>query len=165
MLNHTLRTAAVVAALALIPAASASAAGKTETLRFFSKTDQLTLTHADGTVATDLSGPPVAGDRLDIYASDFAGNHKQHAKKATGSEHVVCLFNAASPEPDCTSHVALGGSLLIFHGDPAVVIGGAGKYLGATGRVVSNKTVGDSNDSDVVAKITLRDARASKSVR
>jgi hypothetical protein len=162
MLNHPLRTVAAATALALIPAASASAAGKTETLRFFSKTDQITLTHADGTVATDLSGPAVAGDRLDIYASDFAGDHKRHARKASGSEHVVCLFTAASPEPDCTSHVALGGSLLVFHGDPAVVIGGAGKYLGASGRVISNKTVGDSNDSDVVAKITLR---ASKSVR
>jgi hypothetical protein len=162
MHNHTLRIVAAAAALALIPAASASAAGKTETLRFFSKTDQITLTHADGTVATHLSGPPAAGDRLDIYASDFAGDHKRHAKKATASEHVVCLFTAASPEPDCTSHVALGGSLLVFGGDPAVVIGGAGKYLGATGRVISNKTVGDSNDSDVVAKITLR---ASKSVR
>ena len=43
-----------------------------------------------------------------------------------------------------------------------MVVGGAGKYLGATGRVISNKTVGDSNDSDVVAKITLR---TSKSVR
>jgi hypothetical protein len=156
MLNHPLRTAALVAAVALVPAASASAAGKTETLRFFSKVEQITLTHADGTVVTDPSVQAVPGDRLDIYASDFAGNHKRHAKQATGSEHVACLFTAASPEPDCTSHVALGGSLLVFHGDPAIVVGGAGKYLGATGRVISSKTVGDSNDSDVVARITLR---------
>jgi hypothetical protein len=156
MLNHPFRTAAVAAALVLVPAASAQAAGKTETLRFFSKVDQVTLTHADGTVVTDPSVQPVAGDRLDVYASDFAGNHKQHAKKATGSEHVLCQFTAASPEPDCTSHVALGGSLLVFHGNPATVIGGAGRYLGATGRVISNKTIGDSNDSDVVVRITLR---------
>ena len=80
----------------------------------------------------------------------------KHAKQATGSEHVQCLFTAASPEPDCVSHVALGGSLLVFQGSPAKVVGGAGRYLGATGRVLSNKTVGDSNDSDVVAKITRR---------
>jgi len=155
MLNHTLRVVTVTAALALVPAASAPAAGKTETLRFFSKVDQLTLTHADGTVVDKPTAEPVPGDRLDIYASDFAGNHKRHAKQATGSEHVVCTFGT-SPEPDCVAHVALGGSLLIFHGFPGTLIGGAGKYLGATGKVISNKSIPGSDDSDVVAKVTLR---------
>jgi hypothetical protein len=150
MLNHPIRTILITAALTLVPAASASA--KTETLRFFSKVDKVTLTHADGTVS---QGPPVAGDRLDVFASDFAGNHKRHAKKATGSEHVVCMFSSA-PEPDCISHVAIGGSMLIFQGNPGTVIGGAGEYLNATGKVISNKTVGDSNDSDIVAKINVR---------
>ena len=153
MLNHPFRTAIVAAVLTLVPAASASA--KTETLRFFSKVDKVTLTHADGTVVTDPSAQPVAGDRLDVFASDFAGDHKRHAKKSTASEHVVCMFGPA-PEPDCTSHVAIGGSMLIFQGFPGTVIGGAGKYLNATGKVISNKTVGDSNDSDIVAKITVR---------
>jgi hypothetical protein len=151
MLNHPFRTAAVAAVLTLVPAASASA--KTETLRFFSKVDKVKLTHADGTVVDTPTGPPVAGDRIDVFSSDFAGNHARHAKKSTASEHVVCTFTAA-PEPDCIAHVALGGSMLIFDGD--TLIGGAGKYLNATGKVVSNKTVGDSNDSDIVAKITVR---------
>jgi hypothetical protein len=155
MLNHTLRTAAVVAAVALVPTASASAAGKTETLRFFSQTEKLVLTHADGTVVDKAPLPEaVAGDTLDIYAVDYEGNHARHAKRATGSEHVVCTFTSASPEPDCISHVALGGSLLIFRGFPGTLIGGAGRYLGATGRVISNKEV--DGGSDVVAKITLR---------
>jgi hypothetical protein len=151
MLNHPFRTAAVTAALVLVPAASASA--KTETLRFFSKVDKLTLTHADGTVVDNPTGPPAAGDRLDIYSSDFAGDHKRHAKKATASEHVACVFGD-SPEPDCVAHVAIGGSMLIFDGN--TLMGGSGKYLDATGRVISNNTVGDSNDSDVVAKIKVR---------
>ena len=151
MLNHPFRTIALTAALALVPAASASA--KTETLRFFSKVDKLTLTHADGTVVDNPTGPPVAGDRLDVYSSDFAGDHKNHAKKATASEHAVCVFGD-SPEPDCVSHVAIGGSLLIF--DENTLIGGSGKYLNATGKVISNETVGDSNDSDIVAKIKVR---------
>ena len=156
MLKNTLRTSAVIATLALVPAtATASAAGKTETLRFFSKVDKVTLTHADGTVVTDPSAQAIAGDRLDVFASDFAGNHKRHAKKATGSEHVVCTFGD-TPEPDCVSHVAIGGSMLIFQGSPGTVVGGAGRYLRATGKVISNKTVGNSNDSDVVAKVTLR---------
>jgi|SRR3954470_6135081 hypothetical protein len=157
MLNHTFRTVvAMTAALSLTGAVSAQAAGKTETLRFFSKVDQVTLTHADGTVETAPSTEPVAGDRLDVYASDFAGNHTRHARRSTASEHTQCLFTAASPEPDCVTHVALGGSLLIFRGNPATLIGGAGKYLGAKGRVISSETLPDSNDSDIVARITLR---------
>ena len=151
MLNQPFRAIALTAVLALVPAASASA--KTETLRFFSKVDKVTLTHADGTVEDTPTGPPVAGDRIDVYSSDFAGDHKRHAKKATASEHVVCIFTTA-PEPDCIAHVAIGGSLLIFDGD--TLIGGSGKYLNATGKVISNETVGDSNDSDIVAKINVR---------
>jgi hypothetical protein len=153
MTNRTLRAALVAAALILVPAASASA--KTETLRFFSKTEKVTLIKADGTEVQPGPGVvPAAGDRLEIFASDFVGNHRKHAKKATGSEHVVCTFSTA-PEPDCISHVAIGGSLLIFRGAPGTLIGGAGKYLGATGRVISSKEVPGSNDSDVVAKIKL----------
>ena len=151
MTNRTLRTALVAAALILVPAASASA--KTETLRFFSKTEKVTLIKADGTEVQPGPGvEPAPGDRLEIFASDFVGDHRKHAKKATGSEHVVCTFSA-SPEPDCVSHVAIGGSLLIFRGFPGTLLGGAGKYLGATGRVISNKEV--PGGSDVVAKIKL----------
>jgi hypothetical protein len=154
MLKLTLRTAAFLTALALFPV-TASAAGKTETLRFYSKTEALVLTRADGTVIDHGPYPEAAaGDTLDIYASDFAGNHKRHAKRATASEHVRCTFTSASPEPSCESHVAIGGSLLIFHGYPGTVVAGSGRYLGATGRVVSNKEVGEG--SDIVAKIRLK---------
>jgi hypothetical protein len=151
MLNHPFRTSALTAVLALIPAASASA--KTETIRVFSKVDKVMLTHADGTVAGAPAGPPAAGDRLDVFATDFLGNHKKHSKTPVGAEHVVCTFTSA-PEPDCVAHVAFGNAMLIFAGD--TLIGGAGKYLDATGKVVSNKTIGDSNDSDIVAKINVR---------
>jgi hypothetical protein len=153
MLNLTLRTAALLAALALFPV-TASAAGKTETLRFYSKTQALVLTHADGTVIDKAPVPePAAGDTLDIYAVDYVGNHKRHAKRPTASEHVRCSFTSASPEPSCESHVAIGGSLLIFHGFPGTLVAGSGRYLGATGRVISNQEVSGGND--VVARIHL----------
>jgi len=37
----------------------------------------------------------VAGDTLDIYAVDYAGNHSKHAKRPTASEHVACRFTGA----------------------------------------------------------------------
>ena len=66
MLKHTLS----IAALALLAPAPALAADKTETLRFFTQTAALTLTHADGTVVDKPPFPePVAGDVLDAFSA------------------------------------------------------------------------------------------------
>ena len=146
--------AAVLCAFALWPGAG-QAAGKTQTLRIFDKPVSMTLTSADGTVVRHAPFPePKAGDVLDVYALDFVGNHRRHEAHASMSEHLRCTFGASGP-PTCESHVAIGGSLLIFKGDKLVA--GTGRYQGATGRVVSNKVVDErSNTSDVVARIQLR---------
>ena len=157
--STTIRTllgagAAGLCALALWPGAG-QAAGKSQTLRIFDKPVSMTLTSADGTVARHAPFPePKAGDVLDVYALDFVGNHRHHEAHASMSEHLRCTFGASGP-PTCESHVAVGGSLLIFKGDKLVA--GTGRYQGATGRVVSNKVVDErSNTSDVVARIQLR---------
>jgi hypothetical protein len=153
MINHRTRLTALavaVTAAAALPA-SAQAARKTHTLRFYDRMDKLVLTHADGTVVDHAPYPQVqSGDTLEIYSREFAGNHAHHAKRASGSNHLVCKFSDA-PEPDCVSHVAFGGSMLIFSGDPGTLIGGTGRYLHATGRVLSNQEVKGGND--IVAKI------------
>jgi hypothetical protein len=145
--------AAGLCALVLWPGAG-QAAGKTETLRFFDKPVSMTLTSADGTVVRHAPFPePKAGDVLDVYALDYAGNHPKHEARASASEHLRCTFGDAGP-PDCESHVAIGGSLLIFRGDKLVA--GTGRYQHATGRVLSNKTVDEkSNSSDIVVRINL----------
>jgi hypothetical protein len=152
MINHRTRLAslavAVTAAVAL--PASAQAAQKTHTLRFYDRMDRVTMTHADGTVDQHPTAEPVPGDVLDVYSSEFAGTQKHHAKKRSGTNHLVCTFGD-SPEPNCISNVAFGGSILVFRGDPGVVIGGTGRYLHASGRVISNKSV--PNGNDIVAKI------------
>jgi hypothetical protein len=145
--------AAALCALLLWPGAG-QAAGKTQTLRIFDKPVSMTLTHADGTVVRQAPFPEAkAGDVLDVYALDFVGDHRRHEKRASMSEHLRCTFASAGP-PDCESHVAVGGSLLIFRGDKLVA--GTGRYAHATGRVLSNKTVDEqSNTSDIVARIHL----------
>jgi len=145
--------AAGLCALALWPAAG-QAAGKAETLRIFDKPVSMTLTHADGTVVRQGPLPEAkAGDVLDVYALDFVGDHRRHEKHASMSEHLRCTFASAGP-PSCESHVAVGGSLLIFRGDKLVA--GTGRYAHATGRVISNKVVDEkANTSDIVAVIHL----------
>jgi hypothetical protein len=152
MINHRTRLAALAIAVTAAVAlpVSAQAAQKTHTLRFFDRTDKLTLRHADGSVVTHPTAEPVAGDTLDVYSTEFAGNHSHHAKQASGSSHLVCTFTDA-PEPDCVSHVAFGGSILIFRGNPGTVVGGTGRFLHASGRVLTGKEV--PGGSDVVAKL------------
>jgi hypothetical protein len=143
--------AALLCAAALWPAAG-QAAGRTKTIKVFSKTTLITVTHPDGTVVDHPPYPEIApGDVLDVYSLDFRGNHKKHSKRWIGSDHLQCVFGTG--EPDCVSHVALGGSLLIFGGNPGTLIGGTGRFQGATGRVLSNNEVVGGND--VVAKIKL----------
>jgi hypothetical protein len=152
-----LPVAGTVAALALaLSPGSGEASGRTQTLRFFDKPVSMKLTHADGTVVTDAPFPePKAGDTLDVNSLDYRGTHVHHDRRFTGSAHLRCVFAADGP-PSCESHVAIGGSLLVFTGNPGTVTNGTGIYQGATGRVVSSKEVAGQNDaSDVVARITL----------
>jgi hypothetical protein len=153
MINLRTRLTALAVAVTAAVALPASAQAKTQTLRVFDRPDMLVLTHADGTVVAHPPFPAAQpGDRLDVYSSVFAGNHAHHSKKAIGSTHVVCTFSTGPEPDDCVSHVALGGSMLIFDGDPGTVIAGTGRYLHASGRVISSKEVAN-DGSDVVAKI------------
>jgi hypothetical protein len=145
-ISLTLAAAAVAAAL-MLPGAG-NAASRTQTLRFFDKPVSITLTHTDGTVESRPTAPPMPGDVLDVYSLDFPGTHRHHAKRWTGSSHVRCVFGSGE------SHVAIGGSMLIFKGNPGTVTAGTGIYRNATGRVVSAKEVGN-DATDVVARIRL----------
>ena len=155
MIRRTLiPAAAVLAAATLTATATATAAGRVQTLRVYEQQTSITLTRADGTVLTRAPLPqPRAGDRLDITYRGFRGNHAAHSRRWTSTTHLTCLFGRG--EPDCVSHVALGGSMLVFRGNPGTLTTGTGRYEGATGRVLSNTSVGE-NDLDVVARVRLR---------
>ncbi len=147
-----LALALALAALAAWPAAG-PAAGRTETLRFFSEDVSLTLTRADGSVVRRPPLPAAApGDVLDVKTPLSRGDHRPHGRP-TATAHLRCTFGA-TPEPDCLSHVAIGGSLLVFQGAPGTLVNGTGRFQGATGRVVKNREV--PGGSDVVARIRLR---------
>jgi hypothetical protein len=140
-------------ALAVSPAGAADGPHKTQTLRFFDEPTSTTVTTADGKVIDKPPYPdPKAGDVLDVYSLDFVGNHRHHAKHWSASAHLRCVFGDGPP--DCVSHTAMGGSLLIFGGNPGTLIAGTGRYAGATGRVLSNHEV--EGGSDIVAKIRLK---------
>ena len=101
---------------------------------------------ADGTV---VDREPQPGDTLDVFALDYRGNHKRHAKRIFASEHLQCVFGTG--EPDCVSHVAIGRSLMMWDG---LKLRRRHRPLaGASGRIVSNQEV--PGGSDIVAKVKL----------
>ena len=80
--------AVLLCALA-VAVTSADAAGKTETLRIFSKVQSFTYTAADGTVTKGPpTAPPQAGDSFEIDSLDYRGNHKKHSKKPIGADYL-----------------------------------------------------------------------------
>ncbi|MGZ8688583.1 MAG: hypothetical protein ACXWZP_09170 [Gaiellaceae bacterium] len=149
---RTIRTLAGVAVAALLCIVALSppagqAAGKTETLRFFSKPVSVTFTTADGTVSHRLPpGPAQAGDVFEIDSLDYAGTHMKHSKRPKGSDYLRCEFKS-SPEPDCTGYAAIGSSLLRFRGMD--LVGAIGRWK--SGKVLSNKEV--EGGSDIVLKL------------
>lgn len=133
--------------------AARRSSARIQTLRFFDKPVSMRLTHADGTVVAHAPFPVVKpGDTLDIDSLEYVGTHVRHAAKWTASAHTRCVFRTGAPA--CESHVAIGSSLLVFSGEPSIVSDGTGAYQGASGRVLSNKEVGN-NASDIVARIRL----------
>jgi hypothetical protein len=150
-LTRTLTGAALVALLAVaVLASTAGAAGKTETLKVFSKQLSFTYTKADGTVSQGPpSAPPQAGDSFEIDSLEYRGTHKKHSKKPIGADYLRCEFDAAL-EPQCLGYVALGGSLLRFRG--MTNVGAIGKWKSA--KIVSNKEV--PGGSDFVIRLVRR---------
>jgi hypothetical protein len=138
---------ATIAAALIFPAA-----GQAETLRVFSKVQTFTLTAPDGTVTHAPSGPAAPGTVMEIDSLDYRGTSKKHAKRPFGSDYLRCTFGNDPQNPDCFGYVAIDGSLLRFHGFD--IIGGTGRYLGATGKTVSSKEV--DGGSDFVVKIKPR---------
>jgi len=143
--------AAAVGAIALWSPAG-QAASKTETLRYHVKDVSTKLIHADGSVVRGRIPEPKSGDTIEINALDYKGDSAKHAAKWTASQTHRCVF--ADGPPDCTITVAIGGSLLTFHGTPGTLVNGTGRYQGATGRILSVKEF--DGGVDVVARVKRR---------
>ena len=99
-----------------------------------------------------------AGDQLEITELGYNGTHKSHARKWSVSSYTVCHFTSAKGAPTCEGVVANGSQLMIFHtasGSDPELIGGTGRFAGATGGVKSTE-IPDTNNSDVVITVNLK---------
>ena len=136
-----------------------AAAGKTLTWHYYVETVSFVYRRADGTTAPQPPAAAAAGDQLEITELGYKGTHVNHAKKWSASSYTVCHFKSAKGAPACEGVLAVGGSqLLIFRtesgGDPSI-IGGTGRYAGATGGAKMTE-VPNTNNSDIVVTVNLK---------
>jgi hypothetical protein len=135
------------------------AAGKTLVLHYYSETVSFVYRKADGTVLPQPPQTPAVGDQMEITELGYKGTTKKHAKKWSVSSYTVCVFHSAKGAPTCEGVAALGGNqLLTFHtapeSDHPQVVGGTGRYAGATGSVDMTSTTDSS--SDLVITVNLK---------
>jgi hypothetical protein len=138
---------AAVGAVALVPSAGSAAGGDQQTLRFFSKDTSFVYTRADGTVVSPPPQESAPGDSFVTTSVAFRGTHRRHARRWTASSRVHCVFGPEG-HPSCDGQTAIGGSVLAFR--DLTIVGGAGRFEGATGESVLKEVPGG---SDVVLRI------------
>jgi len=135
----------------VLTAGGAGARSSTVTIHFFAKSQQASLTDANG----QPSSAPAANDQYISTDLDYVGSHTRHAKNWTGSDHEFCVFPTAS-SATCFGQVAFGGSMIYADkftltqssNGIIAITGGTGQFAGATG-TISMKQVGTTNNSDV----------------
>jgi hypothetical protein len=150
---------AVTALLAALAVAAGSASASTK-LHLFEKSTGFAAFDPSGQPFTP-TGPPPVGTVFTGTDLVYVGNHKHHAKRYVGSDHIRCTV-AHGTIAMCDGQVAIGGSMLLVENQPLdvaqdgssfTISGGTGKYAHAKGTIVS-KSFGTSDDQDMV--ITLR---------
>jgi hypothetical protein len=156
--NHRRRLVAgvlVTAAAAAVATPAVAGQSQIKTLRFYEKTNDFSLTTADG---TPKQGPPAAGDILDVAGVLYRGDHRRHSRRAVGTDHTRCVFTG--PDSDtCQGEVAIGGSLILVRsatgGNPFEAWWGTGRFKGITGSATTTTVSDELNDSDVVLRYRL----------
>ena len=134
------------------PAASA----KTVTLHLFSRETSSTFVDPQGHSIAP-STPPAVGDTFDNTGIDYVGNHKHHAAKPNGTDHLRCTISSISstgPTVLCSGQIAIGGSMLLANDEtfllsasppPTQINGGTGIYRHARG-LLTPTAIGNNTD-------------------
>jgi hypothetical protein len=152
----------LAAALLTLAIMAPAATAKTASLHIFSRQTSSTFVDAQGHPVPPSTAPAV-GDTFDNTGVDYAGTHKRHAIKPTGSDHLRCTITgmtAAGPTARCSGQIAIGGSMLLANDDmltlsntapPTPINGGTGIYRHARGLLTPNNI---GNNSDFTIKVT-----------
>jgi hypothetical protein len=106
---------AVMAAGVITMGSVASAApkpGSHTTLHFFSKHTGASYFPSDGTNIPNGTAL-VPGDIYTYTDADYVGNHRHHAKKATGTDFITCTYTTETTGV-CDGALSLGDSMIVI---------------------------------------------------
>jgi hypothetical protein len=154
----------LVGALLAVAIAAPAASAKTVTLHLFSRETTSTFVDPQGHPAPP-STPPAVGDTFDNTGVDYVGNHKHHAARSDGSDHLRCTITSISgtgPTVLCSAQIAIGGSMLLANDEtfklsasppPTPINGGTGIYRHARGLIIP-MNIG--NNTDFTIRVTYR---------
>lgn len=122
----------------LAPTTLAAGGSTVKTLHFYTSETSFVYTAPDGKHPTPPANPK-PGASFDETDIAYTGTFKKHARTATGSSHLHCLYQAAG-HLDCHSQIAIRGSLILAHGDAHLamtIVGGTAQFLHTTGRITA----------------------------
>jgi hypothetical protein len=148
--------------LLTVAIAAPAAGAKTVTLHLFSRATSSTFVDAQGHPVPP-SAPPAVGDTFDNTGVDYVGNHKHHAARPNGSDHLRCTITSVSnvgPKALCSGQIAIGGSMLLANDEtftlsagppPTPINGGTGIYRHARG-LITPTNIG--NNTDFTIRVT-----------
>jgi hypothetical protein len=138
------------------------ASAKTVTMHLFSRDTSSTFVDAQGHPVAP-NAPPAVGDTFDNTGIDYVGNHKHHAAKPNGTDHLRCTITSISstgPMVRCSGQIAIGGSMLLANDEtlpltaspPLTPInGGTGIYRHAHGLLIP---AGIGKNTDFTIRVT-----------
>jgi hypothetical protein len=160
---NRVKLAAVIAACVSVMGIGASAASaKTTTYHFFSKDVYVRISDSTGKPLPPSNTMPTIGDRFSIGSDDYVGNHSHHAKRATASDHIICVLTSTTGLALCDGQIAIGGSMIFaddwtldFNSTAPTTIqitGGTGRFRHAHGTVFAKSV--SQNTTDLVIKVT-----------
>ena len=154
--------ALLAGALLAVAIGAPAASAKTVTLHLFSRETSSTFVDAQGHPVPP-STPPAVGDTFHNTGMDYVGNHKHHAPKPDGSDHLRCTITSigsTGPTVLCSGQIAIGGSMLLANDEtftlsasppPTPINGGTGIYRHAHGLITP---INIGNNTDFTIKVT-----------
>lgn len=108
------------------------------------------------------STPLRAGERYVFVSDDFAGTHRHHARRASGSDHVDCAI-VKTDQGLCSVRVVLGRSTIRGERFPLYfnrritrlkITGGTGRYQGARGTITATTPSLTQPGTDLTIRVT-----------
>jgi hypothetical protein len=167
-MHRALPGALAAGTLAALVAAAPASATTHQTWHLWSKQTSILAFDASGNPIDEATTAPTAGSIFTVGDVDYLGDHTKHGKQVVSTDHLDCTFTQVDLSAGvlaalCYGEFALPGGMVLFDHQTVdfgktrtiyKITGGTGRYDGATGSLTADSYGGQTNDTDVVLRVT-----------